>query len=34
MSKNRSADTEKPEGRFANGACELYEILIIEEREM
>ena len=23
MSKNRSAATEKPEGRFANGACEL-----------
>ena len=23
MSKNRSVATEKPEGRFANGACEL-----------
>lgn len=22
MSKNRSVATEKPEGRFANGACE------------
>lgn len=34
MSKNRSAATEKSERRFANGACELYEILIREEREM
>ena len=23
MSKNRSVATEKPEGRFAKGACEL-----------
>lgn len=23
MSKNRSVATEKPEGRFVNGACEL-----------
>ena len=23
MSKNRSVATEKPEGRFASGACEL-----------
>ena len=23
MSKNRSVATEKPEGHFANGACEL-----------
>ena len=34
MSKNSRKVTQKPEGRFVNGACELYEILIIEEREM
>ncbi len=27
MSKNRSVATEKPEGRFANGACELAKLL-------
>lgn len=28
MSKNRSVATEKPEGRFANGACELQHVRI------
>ena len=35
MSKNelRSSGERRRRG-FANGACELYEMLIIEEREM
>lgn len=28
MSKNRSVATEKPEGRFANGACELNHCIV------